>query len=122
MSELFRRPSLKGQVGVDARCEVTMMRNAMAGMMFATLAMSAGEAAAQTVVDGSGLLRLVQTANELCRGGTGDSIETEIACEVRDDLVRRLREVGWCYGEVGQAGYQMRWHRCNRRSNQYQLP
>jgi len=98
------------------------MRNSFSGVVIAVLAMAAGGAAAQTAVDASGLLRLEQMANELCRGGSGDRPETEIACQVRDDLVRRLRDVGWCYGEVGQAGYQMQWHRCNRRSLQYQRP
>lgn len=97
------------------------MRNRLSEVAITTRAIADGEAVAQTSVDATGLLQLVEMANGLCRGGSGDRPETEIACQVRDDLVRRLRDVGWCYGEAGQAGYQMRWHRCNRRSNQYQL-
>ena len=98
------------------------MRGALAGASIAMMAMSGGTAVAQTAVDAAGLLQLVEMANGLCRGGSGDRPETEIACQVRDDLVRRLREVGWCYGEAGPAGHQMLRHRCNRRSSQYQLP
>ncbi|HEY4250820.1 MAG TPA: hypothetical protein VGM87_06455 [Roseomonas sp.] len=75
-------------------------------------------AAAQTPSEPTGLLALERHANELCRGMSGDNPETASLCEVRDDLVRRLRSVGWCYGQRGEISAQMRWHRCNARSNQ----
>lgn len=82
------------------------------------LALATLPAAAQTPAEPHGLLELAQRANQLCRGTPGDNPETESLCQVRDDLVRRLRGVGWCYGQRGEIGAQMRWHRCNAQSLQ----
>lgn len=58
------------------------------------------------------LLKLEATQNEKCRGGSGDDPATQSACDARDITVRRLNSLGYCYGKVGQYGYQMSWHRC----------
>jgi len=52
-------------------------------------------------------------ANGVCRGTPGGS---ESACEKREALGARLEAIGYCYGERGQYGYQMKWHRCHSRS------
>jgi hypothetical protein len=54
-------------------------------------------------------------ANGYCRGGSGD--ETMQWCAVRDGLTDVLIVRGWCYGKSGEAGYQMRWHKCGPDSN-----
>ena len=53
-------------------------------------------------------------ANEDCRGGSGDSAETNTACEYRNTIDRKMAAAGWCYGRPGESGYQMDWHRCGR--------
>ncbi len=64
------------------------------------------------------LIELQAKANELCRGVSGDNPQSEALCQVRDDLTRRLRAQGLCYGERGQIGAEMRWHWCNANSGQ----
>ncbi|MBB4064403.1 hypothetical protein GGR23_001580 [Gellertiella hungarica] len=54
-----------------------------------------------------------QAENGLCRGGSGDSDETLKACDRRDVIDTKLRNVGWCYGRPGEYGYQMDWHSCD---------
>lgn len=50
--------------------------------------------------------------NGTCRGGSGSSKETLKACDLRDEIGSKLTRVGWCFGEEGQAAYQMQWHAC----------
>jgi hypothetical protein len=80
------------------------------------LLLLAAPAAAQPRPDG--LLALESQANALCRGGSGDDPQTIQACEVRDDLVRRLLALDWCRGRQGEVGAEMSWHRCEARSLQ----
>lgn len=75
-------------------------------------------AAAQA--DAEALIRLEREANGKCRGGSGDAQETWEACGARDAYGRVLGMLGWCYGQRGQAGYQMAWHRCQANSNRMQ--
>lgn len=58
-----------------------------------------------------------QEENELCRGGSGNSDETMKACDRRDSITAKLLNVGWCYGQPGEYGYQMNWHRCDESPN-----
>lgn len=62
--------------------------------------------------DAKALLQVSDYLNEKCRGGSGDSPDTQKACSARDTLGEVLRHAGWCYGEPGQYGYQMKWHKC----------
>lgn len=90
----------------------------LVGSMVALGAVAAAQA--QQAIDPVGIIEIERFANGKCRGGLGDAYQTEIACQIRDDIGRRLLELGWCFGEIGQYGAQMAWHRCNRRSNQMQ--
>ena len=54
--------------------------------------------------------------DEACRGGFGDQAETWEASGSRDYASDLLYEFGWCYGEIGQFGYQMDLHRCSATS------
>ncbi|MER9273873.1 hypothetical protein [Mesorhizobium sp. M0643] len=58
------------------------------------------------------LLKAYGELNDLCRGGSGDEASTNQACEDREAVGERLAAANWCYGKSGQAGYQMKWHRC----------
>ncbi|MBF0138034.1 MAG: hypothetical protein H7833_05695 [Magnetococcus sp. DMHC-1] len=52
--------------------------------------------------------------NGRCRGGSGDDQKTWDACDEREKMGDQLKSHGWCYGEPGQFGYQMAWHRCKQ--------
>lgn len=52
------------------------------------------------------------TQNEICKGGHGDDPQTWAACSKRDAIDVRLKNLGWCFGERGQSGFEMQWHRC----------
>ncbi len=52
--------------------------------------------------------------NSKCRGGAGDDSNTQLACNKRDTLHEKLNSSGWCFGEEGQAGFEMVWHQCNK--------
>ena len=60
--------------------------------------------------------------DEACRGGSGDETETWEACGSRDYASDLLYEFGWCYGEIGQFGYQMDLHRCSATSIRNSIP
>ena len=60
------------------------------------------------------LLREYTIANELCRGGPGDSPSTDKACDLREMISLKLRRSGWCFGRPGEDGAHMWWHRCRR--------
>ena len=57
-----------------------------------------------------------QKQNALCRGLHGDDPRMQPACDERQRLGRALYHIGWCYGEIGQMAYEMRWHRCRENS------
>lgn len=68
----------------------------------------------------TGPIRLIsqwQGENGSCRGGSGDSPQTMVACERREAIGTKLQTVGWCYGRDGEYGYQMQWHACVTNSN-----
>ncbi|MDG4903531.1 MULTISPECIES: hypothetical protein [unclassified Mesorhizobium] len=62
------------------------------------------------------LLKSEAALNDLCRGGSGDDPKTMQACDDRNAVEQRLYAAGWCYGKRGQAGYQMKWHKCSKDS------
>lgn len=61
-------------------------------------------------------IAIVRKRNEQCRGGSGDETATQLACQLRDTAMDRLKARGICYGEKGQSGYQMDYHRCHYNS------
>jgi hypothetical protein len=71
---------------------------------------------AQTVRPPSHLIELWGKADELCRGLPGGDREGEAACQIRDDLMRRIRSFGFCYGMQDQISTEFRWHACTQRS------
>lgn len=75
------------------------------------------EAAAQSRNDPQTMIRLWAEANGACRGGSGNSPATMLACEERDAYSKRLDQLGWCYGRSGEYSYQYAWHRCQANSN-----
>jgi hypothetical protein len=62
------------------------------------------------------LLEDVVTLNTRCRGGSGDDMETWMACGARDYVSYLLSERGYCYGKEDQAGFEMEWHACTSNS------
>ena len=55
------------------------------------------------------------TALEIeCRGSGNLS-----ACKKREELVRKLRKLGYCHGKVNEASYQYSWHLCTKNSIGY---
>lgn len=74
------------------------------------------ELSAQSRNDPKTMQRLWFEANGQCRGGSGDNPKTHLACEEREAYGKRLGQLGWCYGKVGEFGYQNKWHRCGRNS------
>jgi hypothetical protein len=72
-----------------------------------------GVAHSQSRNDPETMITLWTQANSQCRGGSGDNPATKAACTERDGYKRRLDQLNWCYGKKGQAGFEMRWHRCD---------
>lgn len=60
----------------------------------------------------SQLLTQWSVLNSACRGGAGNEPATDQACRERDVVGSALERAGMCYGEPGQAGYEMTWHNC----------
>jgi hypothetical protein len=41
-------------------------------------------------------MKMWWTLNEMCRGGSGNTIEDEQACELRTEVGNGLEREGWC--------------------------
>jgi hypothetical protein len=62
--------------------------------------------------DAESVLQQLWVEEDACRGGPGDEKSTWAACERRDGLVKRLTELGWCWGPEDAAEYQKSWKFC----------
>ncbi|MEO5334670.1 MAG: hypothetical protein H7839_21860 [Magnetococcus sp. YQC-5] len=95
-----------------------MKRNAfilslLATLLFCGLCLSQAQAGpTHPPKEIAGLLALWDKLNDRCRGGSGDDQKTWDACDERERTGDQLKARGWCYGEPGQFGYQMEWHKC----------
>lgn len=65
------------------------------------------------------LFDIEKDLDTLCRGSAEGGVLRDDICEVRDKAVKALYSLGYCYGKEGQAGYQMKWHRCGRGSQRH---
>lgn len=45
-----------------------------------------------------------------CRGSEGANDLS--VCDERTKVGRQIKDIGWCYGKVGEVGYQHEWHQC----------
>jgi hypothetical protein len=63
------------------------------------------------------MVSLWNQQNSECQGGAGNDPQTQASCAARDAYSAQLRAAGWCYGEPGDFGYQMAWHRCGSSDN-----
>jgi hypothetical protein len=68
------------------------------------------------------LLQDYAAYNTRCRGGSGDDTATFQACGARDYVGWLLGNLGWCYGREGEAGFEMKWHRCAENSSGFRKP
>lgn len=64
------------------------------------------------------LIALEQHTDELCRDSS-DQDTTDI-CVVRDALMRRLRQRGWCWNEAGEPEYRAKWAACREDNRLFQ--
>jgi hypothetical protein len=60
---------------------------------------------------GKTLIARARDLDNRCRGAEGASASSKV-CEDRKAAFKALNAIGWCYGKVGQVGYQNEWHRC----------
>lgn len=82
---------------------------------YAALALAAGMIAGATIAQAQSADELIasyRALNSACRGGSGDDPRTQKACAERGRAVTGLQQAGYCYGQRGQVGAQMNWHRC----------
>lgn len=61
------------------------------------------------------LIASVEKLNAQCRGGSGDSPSTMVACEARDKTIGELGQLGWCYGPNNEIQANKRWLQCDAR-------
>ncbi|WP_442579128.1 S1C family serine protease [Mesorhizobium sp. ASY16-5R] len=54
--------------------------------------------------------------NTACRGGSGNEAATYYACAARGTFEAALAAADWCYGRIGEYGYQNEWHVCGPNS------
>jgi hypothetical protein len=83
----------------------------LAAALLAPTLLVAGPACAQAARP-EALIRAWQQANSDCRGYPGDDPRSVTGCAERSALGRRIDRAGWCYGQRGQRGFELQWHRC----------
>lgn len=59
-------------------------------------------------------IKEVESLNAQCRGGSGDSPKTMMACEKRDKLMSKVEKLGWCWGSANAnaSGAEKHWIKC----------
>jgi uncharacterized protein YcfL len=57
------------------------------------------------------LIDKMESLNDLCRGGSGD--ETEKVCDERDNVMKEIEGMGWCWGPDSAIGADKKWVKCN---------
>jgi len=62
------------------------------------------------------LMAQEEKLNDRCRGGSGDDNATQKACDVRDDLLRKLQSKNWCWGHEEQIGAERTWEPCRHKN------
>lgn len=72
---------------------------------------AAAERAARALTDA--LVSGWRKANEVCRGGPGNTSASQDACAERAWHEKALAAGGWCYGRKGEFGAQHSWHPCS---------
>jgi hypothetical protein len=70
--------------------------------------------ASKQVAPVADLLSIYAALDEMCRGWSGDDPHTDQVCSVRQKVDVVLKTMGYCYGRQGQAGAEMRWHKCSK--------
>ena len=59
------------------------------------------------------LIEKEEAFNATCRGGSGDSPETMAACDKRDNVLKQIQSMGWCWGPDDAIEADKDWVRCN---------
>ena len=67
--------------------------------------------------DISTLISKWHEVNSTCRSYSFEDPRSSKACDAREALSAKLDELNFCYGKKDQAGYEMRWHRCEANSS-----
>jgi hypothetical protein len=60
-----------------------------------------------------GLIQRWQEANGNCRGGSVDSPETLVWCDLRSSIDELLALNDFCYGRESEISFEMSWHQCD---------
>ena len=58
----------------------------------------------------SNLMYIEELLNDKCR----DDPDAMRACEIRDGVLTKIKEFGWCWGHEGQAEYEKDWEPCRK--------
>jgi hypothetical protein len=66
--------------------------------------------------DHATLIKQWEREDATCRGSVGGEEKIFNACDRREKIAGRIKQVGWCYGKSNQATYQYRWHECTNGS------
>ncbi|MBS4049990.1 MAG: hypothetical protein KGZ69_02155 [Methylomonas sp.] len=67
----------------------------------------------QPTENAKSLIDKEELLNDECRGGNGDDPKTMAACDERDKVFNKLKEIGWCWGPDDAIGADKKWIPCN---------
>jgi hypothetical protein len=101
----------------------TKIAFALAAALVASPAMAAGKSACCSPGwEATDLMTAESMLNGICRGSVGANEDViGYSCQARQAVVSALDKLGWCYGKIGQAGADMRWHKCTKGSQHTDL-
>jgi hypothetical protein len=84
------------------------------GLIFVAVVSLSAPALSQETYTDEQLMNGYRQADSNCRGGPGNTPETEDWCAMREAVASMLQHRGWCYGTKAQTGYQRKWRRCRQ--------
>jgi hypothetical protein len=58
------------------------------------------------------LMAKEEVLNDKCRGGSGDSPDTMTACDQRNNVLKEIENLGWCWGHKDDIGANRTWVAC----------
>lgn len=95
-----------------AQIQASIFTHAVLALVFAIILIGSVKAQDRP----NDLIKQWESLDQKCRGGSGDSPATEVACDRREKVAGQIKPTGWCYGDDSLPTAYWKWHICKKGS------